>query len=120
MNATTQAPVRWFHLTPGRCVNGLLAIEGLLWAAEQFRCYPFGAHKGYAVLAVVAGLGLAMLLLFAWFAVAVLVRWRFQFSIRSLLALVVAVAMPCSWFAAEREGARKQCAAVNAIEALRE
>ena len=28
-------------------------------------------------------------------------RWRFQFSIRSLLVLTVAVAVPCSWLAVE-------------------
>ena len=35
MNATTHAPVRWFHLTPGRCVIGLLAVEGLLWLCRS-------------------------------------------------------------------------------------
>jgi hypothetical protein len=34
MDATAQ--VRWFHLTPGRFVIGLLAVEVLLWASERF------------------------------------------------------------------------------------
>ena len=34
--------------------------------------------------------------------------WRFQFSIRSLLVLTVAVALPCSWLAAEMKKARQQ------------
>ena len=36
------------------------------------------------------------------FAVSLLFGWRLQFSIRSLLALVVAVAIPCSWLTVER------------------
>ena len=46
--------------------------------------------------------------MFVWFAVAVIFRWRFQFSIRSLLVLVVAVALPCSWLAVEIRAAKRQ------------
>ena len=52
-----------------------------------------GWHKGYAVLTGVAVVGVAMLLMGVWFAVALVFRRRFQFSIRSLLVLVVIVAI---------------------------
>ena len=55
---------------------------------------------------------------FLWFLAALLFRLRFQFSIRSLLLLTVVVAIPCSWLAVEREQARKQREAVEAIEKL--
>ena len=53
-----------------------------------------------------------------WFVIALALRRRFQFSLRSLLALVLAVAIPCSWFATERRSANRQAEAVRAIEAV--
>src|SRR5208283_3150347 len=99
MDATTQPRSRWFHLTPGRFVLALLAVEVLLWLSERFGW--LGWHKGYAVLTGVAVVGVAMLLMLLWFAIALVFRWRFQFSLRSLLVLVVVVALPCSWLAVE-------------------
>ena len=78
----------------------------LLWLSERFGW--LGWHKGYAVLTGVAVVGVAMLLMLVWFAVALVFRRRFQFSIRSLLVLVVVVALPCSWMAVERQRAEKQ------------
>jgi len=60
---------RWFHLTPGRFVLALLAVEVLLWLSERFGWLPW--HKGYAVLTCVACVGVAMLLMPVWFAVAI-------------------------------------------------
>jgi hypothetical protein len=107
---------RWYRLTPGRLVVGLLAIEALLPFSEPFRWFPINEHKGWTVLMCVVGVGMVMFLMFVWFALALLFRWRFQFSLRSLLVLVVAVAIPCSWLAVEMDQARKQKEAVEAIE----
>ena len=83
MDDTTQARVRWFHLTPGRFVLLLLAVEVLLWLSDRFGW--LGWHKGYAVLTAVAMVGVGMLLMLVWFVVALVFRRRFQFSLRSLL-----------------------------------
>ena len=104
---------RWFSPTPGWLVLGLLAVEGLLFLAEQFRWLP----KGWTVLVAVASVGVALILMLAWFAVALLFRWRFQFSIRSLLVLTVAVALPFSWLAARMRQAAGQQRVVQEIEA---
>jgi hypothetical protein len=53
-----------------------------------------------------------------WFVLALLFHWRFQFSIRSLLVLTVAVAIPCSWLAVEMKNAKEQREAWIAIERL--
>lgn len=45
-------------------------------------------------------------------------RWRFQFSIRSLLVMTIAVAIPFSWLAVEMKKARRQRVVVAAIEKL--
>ena len=53
-----------------------------------------------------------------WFAVALLLRLRFQFSIRTLLVLAAVVAVPFSWLAAEMKRAREQKEVVTLIERL--
>ncbi len=106
---------RWYRLTPDRLVLLLVVIEGLLWLSD--RLGSPGWHKGYAALKAVASVGVAMLLMLLWFAVSLIFRWRFQFSIRSLLVLVVVVAIPCSWMAAEKKKAMEQKAIVAAIRA---
>ena len=107
---------RWFCLTPDRCVVLMLAVEGLLWLSEHFRWFPFNEYKGYSVLICMATVGAALLLMFLWFAAALVFRWRFQFSILSLLVLVIVVAIPFSWPATEMKAATKQRAAVDRIE----
>ena len=86
----------------------------LLWLSERFGW--LGWHKGYAVLTGVAAVGVAMLGMFAWFGAALVFRRRFQFSLRSLLAMVVVVALPFSWLAACIKDAKTQRIAVEAIE----
>ena len=94
---------RWFRLTPGCLVLGLLAVEGFLLLSEHFQWFAFNRHKGWTVLIGMADVVVAMLLMFLWFLAALIFRWRFQFSIRSLLLLTVVVAIPCSWLAVEME-----------------
>ncbi len=97
---------RWFRLTPGRFVIGLLAVEGLLWLSNWLGWPAW--HKGYAVLTAVATVGVAMLMMLVWFLAALFFRLRFQFSTRSLMLMVVVVALPCSWMAVEMRKAREQ------------
>ena len=107
---------RWYRLTPDRCVVALLALEGFLLLSAWFRWFPFNEHKGWTVLICLATVGAALVLMFLWFLAALVFRLRFQFSLRSLLLLVVVVAIPCSWLATEMEAARKQREAVEEIE----
>ncbi len=95
---------RWNRLTPDRCLGVLLVAEGLLFLAEQCRWLP----KGWPVLITIAALIVMMLLMLMWFVVALVLRSHFQFGIRSLLVLTVAVAVPFSWLAVEMKKAREQ------------
>lgn len=70
---------RWFHLTPDLAVLALLAVEVLLWLSERFDWLPW--HKAYAVLTAVAAVAAVLMLMAVWFAVALIFRWRFQFSL---------------------------------------
>ena len=105
---------RRFYPTPAWLVLGLLVVEGLLWLSERFGWPAW--HKGYAVLSAVAGVGVVLGVMLVWWVAALVFHLRFQFSIRSLLVLTVAVALPCSWFGVELKKAREQRQAVDAIE----
>ena len=111
-----QEKPRWYHLTPGACVLGLLVLEVLLLLSERFQWFAFNRHKGYTVLIAVGSVGLAMVLMFLWFLAALVFRRRFQYSIRSLLVLMVVVAVACGWLATAKKRATAQRAAVEAIE----
>ncbi len=109
---------RWYRPAPAWLVYASLAITGLLFLSERWRWFWFNERKGWTVLVAVAGLGMALLLMTLWFVVALLFRCRFQFSIRSLLVLVVAVALPCSWLAVEIKEAKRQQNDVAALASL--
>jgi hypothetical protein len=105
MDMPTTDPQRCFRLTPGHCLLALLAVEFLLFLSQLFRWLP----KGWPVLIAIASVGAVVLAMLVWLAVALVFGRRFQFSLRSLLMLVVVVALPCSWYATEvhRVAARK-------------
>ena len=107
---------RWYCPTPGWLVYGSLAVTGLLFLSDRFALPVW--HKGYAVLVTVASVGAVFVLLLLWFLVALLFRLRFQFGIRTLLVLVVAVALPFSWLAGQMKSARDQGSSVEAIRNL--
>ena len=106
---------RRFRPTPAWLIFGLLVVEGLLWLSERYRWFWFNEKKGWTVLIAVAVVGVAMLVMLLWFVASLVFRWRFQFSIRSLLVLTVAVAMPCSWLAVEMKKAKEEKELLEAI-----
>jgi hypothetical protein len=113
--ATTR---RRFRPAPAWLVLCLLLVEGLLWLSERYKWFAFNEKKGWTVLVAVASVGLVFAVMLLWLLASLLFRWRFQFSIRSLLVLTVAVALPCSWLAGEMKTAREQKKAVAAMQAL--
>ena len=86
----------------------LLALEGLLLLAERLAGSLSTGDKGYPPLVAIAAVGAVFVLMLLWFLIALVFRRRFQFSLRSLLLLVVVVAIPCSWLATEMKAAREQ------------
>ncbi len=112
--APEKARCRWFHVTPGRLLVVLLAVEGLRWLSERFGWFAW--HKGYAVLVAVAVVGVFFMVMLGWLLLALLFRLRFQYSLLSLLVLAVAVALPFAWLATEMKAAKKQREAIQVIE----
>ena len=96
MGDAKQARVRWFHLTPGRFVIGMLAVEVLLWLSERIG-WP-GWHKGYVVLTAVASVGVAMLVMGFWCAIVT--------ARRSSICQSAAIAVPAARTARRSQSAR--------------
>ena len=116
MGMTDQSPTRRrFCPTPAWLVLGLLVVEGLLWLSERFQCFAFNFHKGWTVLIAAGIVGLVFLVMLLWFIAALVFRRRFQFSIRTLLVLTVAVALPYSWLAVEKQAANRQRSVADEI-----
>jgi hypothetical protein len=107
---------RWFQPTPGRLLIALLAVEATLLLSERLQWFPFNGHKGWTVLIAIACVGATIAIMLLWFLLALVFRWRFQFSLRSLLILMAAVAVPFSWLAVEMQRARRQNDAVAALQ----
>lgn len=110
---------RWYRVTPGRLLAILLAVEGFLWLSERFHWFAFGQQKGCAVLIAMGTVVVFMPVIFLWSCFTLVFQWRFRFTIRFLLALTVAVAVPCSclrWMATDLRKARGQMKAVEVIE----
>ena len=104
--------IRRIRLAPRLLIAVLLVTEGSLYLAESFRWLP----KGWPVLIASAAVSAVILLMLVWFAVALVFHWWFQFSVRSLLVLIVVVALPGSWLAWELKQAQMQRAALAEIE----
>jgi hypothetical protein len=99
---------RWYHLTPDRFLLCLLLAVGVLFLSEWFCWFPFNEMKGWPVLIAIATVCGAVLFLLLWFAVSLIFRRRFQFSLRSLLVFVLLCAVVSSWFAVRMKQAREQ------------
>ena len=92
----------------------LVPVWGVLFLAEHYRWLP----KGYPVLVAAATFVVLLVLLVLWLAAALVFRWRFQFTVRSLLLLTVIVSIWGSWFGVEMRTARRQREAVEAMARL--
>jgi hypothetical protein len=106
--ALPERKTRWFHLTPERLVGALLLAEIFLWLSDRCGWFGLSESKNLAVLLAIGLLGLSLLMFFLGYLSALVYRRRFQFGIRTLLLLMLAVAVPFSWLAVEIEKAKRQ------------
>jgi len=117
MNAIASRP-RSYRPAPDWLVYLSLAVTGLLYLSDRWQWFGFNEHKGWTVLIAVAAVGVGLLLMLVWFVAALSFRRRFQFGIRTLLMLTVAVALPFSWLANEMQQARRQHEAAIRLKEL--
>lgn len=117
--ATTASKQRRFCITPNWFVLLSPVITGLLWLAERFDWFRLYRHKGWPVLiaiAVVAGFAILLLL---WWIAALLLRLRFQFSVRTLIFFCAVEALVCIWLAIEVRDARRQSQLISWIQSFK-
>jgi hypothetical protein len=105
---------RWYHPTPVHLLVVLLAVEGTLLLSNWFHWIP----REWSLLIGMASIGVAILILFVWFILALLFHWRFQFSLRSLLISVTLVAFVCSCFGTMLQKAEQQQHSAKCITEL--
>jgi hypothetical protein len=101
---------------PHGVVATLLGVEILLFCSWWFQWFSFNAHKGWTVIIAVAAMLLTLVFLGLWFLLGLAFprRIRFQYNLRTLLLLFVAVAIPCSWLGDAMRRADRQHAALLA------
>jgi hypothetical protein len=104
----------WARFAVRHALVALLILEGLFFLAERCQFLP----KGWPVLLSILAVGLSLVGLMLLFVVSLIVRWRFQFGIRSLFLLTVVVAIPSSWLAAEMKHAQPQARIITEIGRL--
>jgi hypothetical protein len=112
--------IKWLRdlLTPNCFPAAILASTCTFWLSERFRWFGFNEHKGWTVLLALASVCAGILIMLVWFIGAPALRSRFQLSLRSLLLMTLAVALPCSWFALEAKSTLRQAKVAEHINAL--
>ena len=105
---TPKSRWRWIRLTPDRVVLGLAAVEGCLLLSDQFGWLGFNEHRGRTALIALATMAVALLFLLLWFVASLLFRWRFQYSLRTLLVLTAVVASGWGMSPAKRGSSRRR------------
>src|SRR6516225_4051724 len=85
---------RWFYPQPAWLIVLSLATTGFLFLSERGKWFAFNQHKGWTVLNAVASVAVVLAVVLLWWLAALVFRGRFQFSIRAMLVLVIAVALP--------------------------
>ena len=75
-------------------------------------------RNGFSVLLALASMGMIVLFLFLWFAAALVFRWRFQFSLRTLFIVMFLACIGMSWVSVKMQQARRQKEVVEEIKKL--
>jgi hypothetical protein len=101
--------LRWCHLTPDRCCLGLLIAEAGLFLLESW------LPKGFAIVLVLMLIIATILAAISCFAVSLIFHRRFQFTLRSLMLLMLIVAIACSWFSVRVQQAKNQKELVHVL-----
>jgi Leucine-rich repeat (LRR) protein len=99
---------RWYVPTANKFLALVLVMQGFLFLSAQYGWFWFNQYKGHTVLITVAATVVLLVLLVAWVLVSRLFRAKMQFSLATLLLVVPVLAIPCGWFARERELAAQQ------------
>lgn len=100
----------------GKLLWVALVFEAGLYICDKAAWLPLS--KGVAVLLAVAIAGTAILFVLAFWVASLLLSWRFQFNRRSVLGLLLVVAVPSAWLVTAIHSAEEQRKAVDVLKTL--
>jgi hypothetical protein len=98
----------WYRVTPNRLLLVLLAVEVSLGVSDRYCWFSLDRYDNRALLIALGAAGATIALLTLWSLTSLVFRWRFQFNLRSLLLIVMAVGVPCGWLFREVEREQNQ------------
>lgn len=98
----------WRLVSPTTFLLLLVVGEVLLLLSDRFDWLAINERKGWTVLLCVAFALAAVLLLASYSVVRLIARRSMQFNLSDVLIFVWALAIPCSWLAAELRAADRQ------------
>jgi hypothetical protein len=107
---------RWSRPAVDLLVFLTFAVHGLLLLSQRYNWFSFKIYVGRAVLVDVTVTVIALLLVLICVGSAVLMRYPFQFSLRSLSLLVISVAVTSTWFGVEVKLERREYEVGMAIQ----
>lgn len=107
----------WRLVSPTTFLLMLVVGEVQLLLSDRFDWLAINERKGWTVLLCVAFALAGVLLLASYSVVRLITRQSMQFSLSEVLILVVALAIPCSWLAAELRAADRQRETIAATRA---
>jgi hypothetical protein len=109
---------RWFRPTFGWLLIASSAVTVFLLLSDKYQWCAFSQFRNFTTIFVLWNTGVACLLILLWLTFLLLLRRRLQFTIRSLLLLAVAAALPLGWIRSRMRDAEWQRQGVALVERL--
>lgn len=107
---------RYYAPTPAKFLLAVVLMQGTLFLSSSFRWFWFNQHKGYTVLIAVVATAILLLLFVIVAAASWFIKSKAQFSLATLLLLILIMAVPCGWLAREMSLARERQEITQRIE----
>jgi hypothetical protein len=98
----------WYIPTPAKYLLFVLLMQAFLIASATFRWFEFNQHKGHSVLITIERTALLLFLMAGWLLVSLFFKARPQFSLATLMLLVLVIAIPTGWMAREYQESKQQ------------
>ena len=118
INKTVEPSSLSLRIAPTGLITTLFGVQGFLLLSARFQWFAFNEEKGWTVLIAMSVAGFGVLALLLCSLVSYFFHWQFQFSIRSLVTLILVTAIPCCWFAVKQRQASRQQAAFKVFRAF--
>jgi hypothetical protein len=109
-SATAPLPRKtpWYASAAAKYLMFVLLLQGLLLGATYFRGFELDQRKGLAVLITFTVTAILLLVMVGWLIVGRFFKSKPQFSLATLMLVVVVAAIPSAWMAHEYRESQRQ------------